>query len=160
MNHSDKLSGTRVVHQSPPGCIVAEPDVDKPRFFDFDVMAEYVIPRQAFCNRYVAMFDPENKYRILGHPVCIKDNKYPRNEFMFNFCIVIGVETDKIPYEAVVRRLASTFTEMETQNQYLSQEDESNSQDKRSIAALLEIIKEDLNNYNECMIPVGTYLLH
>ena len=74
---------------------------------------------------------------------------------MFNFCIVIGVEVDETPYEAVIRRLASTFTEMEIQNQFLSQEDVSNSQDRRSIEALIEIIKEDLNNYNECMIPVG-----
>lgn len=144
-----------MVHQSPPGSIVPEPNVNKPRFFDFDVMAEYIIPRKAFCNRYMTVCDPDNKYRILGHPVCIKDEKYQRNEFMFNFCIVISVEADKIPYEAVIRRLASTFTEMEIQNQFLSQEDESNSQDRRSIAALLEIIKEDVNNYSECMIPVG-----
>ncbi len=152
---SDTLSGTKVVHQSPPGCIVPEPDVDKPRLFDFETAAEYVIPRQAFCNRYITFVDPDNRYQILGHPVCIKDEKYERNEFMFNFCIVIGVEVDKTPYEAVVRRLASTFTEMEIQTQFLSQEDSSNSQNRRSIAALLEIIKEDLNNYNECMIPVG-----
>lgn len=76
---------------------------------------------------------------------------------MFNFCIVINAGDDKIPYEAVVRRLASNFTEMEIQNQFLSQEDISNSQDRRSIAALLEIIKEDLNNYNECMIPIGMF---
>jgi hypothetical protein len=118
-------------------------------------MGEYIIPRQAFCNRYVTICDPEDKHRILGHPVCIKDEKYERNEFMFNFCIVIGVEVDKTPYEAVIRRLASTFTEMEIQNQFLSQEDLSASKDRRSIAALIEIIKEDLNNYNECMIPVG-----
>ncbi|KAI0999903.1 hypothetical protein K3495_g8295 [Podosphaera aphanis] len=46
---------------------------------------------------------------------------------------------------------------MEIQNQFLSEEikDESlsNTQGRRSIAALLEIIKEDLNNYHECMIP-------
>ncbi|PMD38429.1 nitrogen permease regulator 2 [Hyaloscypha variabilis F] len=146
--------GTKVVHQSPPGCIVAEPGVDRPRFFDFETMGEYIIPRQGFCNRYVTICDPEDKYRILGHPVCIKDEKYVRNEFMFNFCIVIGVEVDMHPYEAVVRRLASTFTEMEIQNRFLSQEDLSTSADRRSIAALIEIIKEDLNNYNECMIPV------
>ncbi|KAE8443267.1 hypothetical protein EG329_002055 [Mollisiaceae sp. DMI_Dod_QoI] len=146
--------GNRVVHQSPPGCIVPEPDVDKPRLFEFDLLSEYIIPRQAFCNRYVTICDPDSKYRILGHPVCIRDGKYDRNEFMFNFCIVINADDDKIPYEAVVRRLASTFTEMEIQNQFLSMEDFSNSQDRRSIAALLEIIKEDLNNYNECMIPV------
>lgn len=151
------IPGTQVIHQSPPGCIAPEPGVDKPRFFDFDIMAEYIIPRQAFCNRYVTVCDPEDKYRILGHPVCIKDEKYERNEFMFNFCIVISTDVDKTPYEAVVRRLASTFTEMEIQNGFLSQEDVPNSQDRRSIAALIEIIKEDLNNYNECMIPVGWY---
>lgn len=154
---TDNTLGTKVVHQSPPGCITPEPDVDKPRLFDFETMAEYIIPRQAFCNRYVTICDPENKYRILGYPVCIKDERYERNEFMFNFCIVIGAEVDKIPYEAVARRLASTFTEMEIQNQFLSQEDASNSKERRSIAALIEIIKEDLNNYNECMIPVGEY---
>ncbi|KAM0140732.1 hypothetical protein ACHAP3_002410 [Botrytis cinerea] len=146
--------GTKVVHQSPPGCIVPEPDVDKPRLFDFEKLAEYIIPRQAFCNRHVTVCDPENKHRILGHPVCIKNEKYERNEFMFNFCIVTRIEVDKIPYEAVVKRLASTFTEMEIQNEYLSQEGTFSCQDRRSIAALLEIIKEDLNNYNECMIPV------
>lgn len=78
---------------------------------------------------------------------------------MFNFCIVIRVDVDMTPYEAVVRRLASTFTEMEIQNQFLSQEDLSTSKDRRSIAALIEIIKEDLNNYNECMIPVGGFVL-
>jgi hypothetical protein len=46
---------------------------------------------------------------------------------------------------------------MEIQNQYLSQEETEGG--RRSIAALLEIIKEDLNNYNECMIPVGMYLV-
>jgi hypothetical protein len=118
-------------------------------------MAEYIIPRQAFCNRYVTVCDPENRYRILGHAVCINDEKYKRNEFMFNFCLVIGTEVDKIPYEAVVRRLASTFTEMEIQNQFLSEEGSQKSRDRRSISALIEIIREDLNNYNECMIPVG-----
>jgi len=122
-------------------------------------MAEYIIPRQGFCNRFVTICDPEDKHRILGYPVCIKDEKYERNEFMFNFCIVIGVDVDMTPYEAVVRRLASTFTEMEIQNQFLSQEDLSTSKDRRSIAALIEIIKEDLNNYNECMIPVGEFVL-
>ncbi|KAG9238072.1 nitrogen permease regulator 2 [Amylocarpus encephaloides] len=146
--------GTKVVHQSPPGCVVPEPNVNKPRLFDFETMAEYIIPRQAFCNRYVTIICPDHKSCILGHPVCIFDEKYERNEFMFNFGLVIGVDVDKTPYEAVVRRLASTFTEMEIQNQFLSLEESESGKGRRSIAALLEIIKEDLNNYNECMIPV------
>lgn len=49
---------------------------------------------------------------------------------------------------------------MEKQNEYLSR-DQSGSNDggRRPIGSLLEIIKEDLNNYGECMIPVGTFLL-
>lgn len=56
-----------------------------------------------------------------------------------------------------MRRLAVTFAEMEKQNEYLSR-DQSGSNDggRRPIGSLLEIIKEDLNNYGECMIPVGT----
>lgn len=115
------------------------------------------MPRQAFCNRYVTACDPDNRYRILGHPVCIKNEKYERNELMFNFCIVIATNVDKVPYESVVRRLASTFTEMEVQNQFLSQIESANSPDRRSIAALIEIVKEDLNNVGDCMIPVGTF---
>lgn len=58
-----------------------------------------------------------------------------------------------LPYEAVVRRLASTFAEMEVQNQFLSQE--GGGRERRSISALIEIVMEDLNNYGECMIPIG-----
>lgn len=55
-----------------------------------------------------------------------------------------------------MRRIAVTFAEMEKQNEYLSR-DQSGSNDggRRPIGSLLEIIKEDLNNYGECMIPVG-----
>lgn len=58
-----------------------------------------------------------------------------------------------------MRRLAVTFAEMEKQNEYLSR-DQSGSNDggRRPIGSLLEIIKEDLNNYGECMIPVGMFL--
>src|SRR5262249_30280891 len=62
---------------------------------------------------------------------------------------------DQIPYERVVRRLAATFAEMEKQNEYLSQDGRASNAGRRPIESLLEIVKEDLNNYGECMIPVG-----
>lgn len=44
---------------------------------------------------------------------------------------------------------------MEKQNNYLSQEGRDvDCPDRRPIESLLEIVKEDLNNYGECMIPV------
>ncbi|ROW14214.1 hypothetical protein VPNG_04260 [Cytospora leucostoma] len=149
--------GTKIVAQSPPGCIVPEGPgpQKKPCLFDFDVLQEYIIPRKAFFNRFLSVNDPEGKYTILGLPVAIANPKYQRNEFIFNFGLVVESDVDQIPYERVVRRLAVTFAEMEKQNEYLSR-DQSGAGDegRRPIASLLEIIKEDLNNYGECMIPV------
>jgi nitrogen permease regulator 2-like protein len=170
------------VAQSPPGCIVAAPGQaqSKPPLLDFGVLQEYIIPRKAFFNRYMTVADPDGRFAVLGFPVSIPNSKYQRNEFIFNFGLVVEADVDQIPYERVVRRLAVTFAEMEKQNDYLSQEDRSNStatggsggsgggsssghrvsdsglnlHHRRPIESLLEIIKEDLNNYGECMIPV------
>lgn len=117
--------------------------------------------------------DPAGKYCVLGFPVSIPNPRYDRNEFIFNFGLVVESDIDQIPYERVVRRLAVTFAELEKQDNYLSQEplDASTSNNnnnatsagpskhgperrRRPIESLLEIIKEDLNNYGECMIPV------
>lgn len=149
----------------------------KPCLFDFDVLQEYIIPRNSFFNRYIAVNDPDSKYSVLGFPVAIANPKYQRNEFIFNFGLVVESDVDQIPYERVVRRLAVTFAEMEKQNEYLSRdggeglvgrsggEEEGDGEGegsgevelggRRPIESLLEIIKEDLNNYGECMIPVG-----
>lgn len=84
-------SGTKIVAQSPPGCIVPEGAGPrrKPCLFDFDVMQEYIIPRKAFFNRFVAVNEPEGKYTVLGLPVAIAHPKYQRNEFIFNFGLVV-----------------------------------------------------------------------
>ncbi|KAI8623214.1 nitrogen permease regulator 2 [Xylariaceae sp. FL1651] len=147
--------GTKVVAQSPPGCIVATEYTPhlKPPLVDFDIVQEYIIPRKAFFNRFVIVNTPDGKYSILGFPVSIPHERYHRNEFIFNFGLVIESDVDHLPYERLVRRLAVTFAEMERQNGYLSSEGKVDD-GRRPISSLLEIVKEDLNNYGECMIPV------
>ncbi|KAK8917222.1 Nitrogen permease regulator 2 [Metarhizium anisopliae] len=154
--------GPKIVAQSPPGCITPSETALTTRqpLIDFDVLHEYIIPRQAFCNRYVTINSPDGKYTVLGYPVVIAHTKYLRNEFIFNFGILIEADVDQAPYEGVVRYLAATFSEMEKQNEYLSQGEGDglrNHEARRPIESLLEIVKEDLNNYGECMIPVGEY---
>ncbi|EFY97168.1 hypothetical protein MHUMG1_00100 [Metarhizium humberi] len=151
--------GPKIVAQSPPGCITPSETALTTRqpLIDFDVLHEYIIPRQAFCNRYVTINSPDGKYTVLGYPVVIAHTKYLRNEFIFNFGILIEADVDQAPYEGVVRYLAATFSEMEKQNEYLSQGEGDglrNHEARRPIESLLEIVKEDLNNYGECMIPV------
>ncbi len=155
--------------QSPPGCITPADNSTRPPLIDFDVLGGYIIPRQAFCNRYVTINSPDGKYTILCHPVVIAHTKYLRNEFIFNFGLLVEADVDHAAYARVVRCLAATFSEMEKQNEYLSldqdsrtvvaaaADDEAAATARRPIESLLEIIKEDLNNYGECMIPVGTF---
>lgn len=149
--------GTKVVAQSPPGCIVATDFTPhlKPPLVDFGVVREYIIPRKAFFNRFVTVNTPDGKHSLLGFPVSIPHERYHRNEFIFNFGLVIESDVDHIPYERLVRRFAVTFAEMERQNGYLSSEGRADDDGRRPIESLLEIVKEDLNNYGECMIPIG-----
>ncbi|PKS12758.1 hypothetical protein jhhlp_000969 [Lomentospora prolificans] len=150
--------GPQIVAQSPAG-LIGNP---KTSILDFDVLQAYIIPRKPFVNRLVSATDADGKYVILGHPVLIAHDKYVRNEFIFNFGVVLEADVDRVPYERVVRRLAVTFAEMEVQDGYLSgQEVESETgwvvaetEGRRSVEGLLEIVREDLNNYGECMIPV------
>ncbi|KAI2638397.1 nitrogen permease regulator 2-domain-containing protein [Xylaria nigripes] len=147
--------GTKVVAQSPPGCIVATEYAPhlKPPLVDIDVVQEYIIPRKAFFNRFITVNTPDGKHSILSFPVSIPHERYHRNEFIFNFGLVIESDVDQIPYERLVRRFAVSFAEMERQNGYLSSEGQVDD-GRRPIGSLLEIVKEDLNNYGECMIPV------
>ncbi|KAM3533361.1 hypothetical protein MY4038_003368 [Beauveria bassiana] len=170
--------GPKIVAQSPPGCITVAENSTRPPLIDFDVLQEYIIPRQAFCNRYITINSPDGKYTILCHPVVIAHTKYLRNEFIFNFGLLVEADADHAAYERVVRCLAATFSEMEKQNEYLSLGQDARpvisaaaaaaaaaaatghggdyeaAAARRPIESLLEIIKEDLNNYGECMIPV------
>ncbi|KAK2617043.1 Nitrogen permease regulator 2 [Conoideocrella luteorostrata] len=148
--------GPIIVAQSPAGCITSSDSatVTRQPLIDFDVLQEYIIPRQAFCNRYVTINSPDGKYTVLGFPVVIAHAKYQRNEFIFNFGLLIEADVDHTPYEGVVRYLAATFAEMEKQNEYLSHGEGTEHETRRPIESLLEIVKEDLNNYGECMIPV------
>ncbi|KAH8655186.1 nitrogen permease regulator 2 [Xylariales sp. PMI_506] len=146
--------GTKIVAQSPPGCIVASglSVISKPPLVDFDIIQQYIIPRKAFFNRFLTVNTPDGKYSILGYPVSIPHERYHRNEFIFNFGLVVEAECDFIPYERLVQRLAHTFAELEKQGGYLSSEGKVDG--RRPIESLLEIVKEDLNNYGECMIPI------
>ena len=96
-------------------------------------------------------FTPHLKPPLVDFDI-VQEYIIPRKAF-FN-----RLDVDQIPYERLVRRLAVTFAEMERQNGYLSTEGEVDD-GLRPIGSLLEIVKEDLNNYGECMIPVGELLL-
>lgn len=110
-----------------------------------------MIPRQELCGTLLQVCN--NGYRILGYPVCIKSPKYDRNEFIFNFCLVLSEDEDFSTYKSVVRKLADLMMGLEEQSAFLSKDFSKSGEGK--VYSLCEMLMEDLNNYCECMIPIG-----
>lgn len=118
--------GSRVLHQVPPGSITpsSAPCAQSTPLFDFASISEYVIPRQDFCDRLVTVC--VNHYRVIGYPVCINnyDGRYDRNQFIFNFAVVVDEELlDWNSYASVVRKLGRLLRNLEEQSGFLSVEE-------------------------------------
>jgi len=60
-------------------------------------------------------------------------------------------------YLSVVRKLARLMRGLEEQGEFLSKDLSPPGTGK--VYALCEMVLEDLNNYCECMIPIGTSLI-
>ncbi|CAG8165420.1 unnamed protein product [Penicillium nalgiovense] len=147
----DTIEGPKVVHQVPDGAIVPSPDApSQPPFLTFSDVSFFVIPRQELCGNLLQVCT--NGYRILGYPICMKSVRYDRNEFIFNFCIVLAEEEDFSTYRSVVQKLADLMHGLEEQNGFLSRDFSKSGEGK--VYSLCEMLMEDLNNYCECMIPI------
>ncbi|TKA69035.1 hypothetical protein B0A49_08622 [Cryomyces minteri] len=160
--HPEK--GPTVLHQVPEGSIIPcppSPTAQAP-LFDFSAISDFIIPRREFCDRLVSVC--ASHHRVIGYPVCIHaPQRYERNEFIFNFAIVLDEAADFSGYLSVVRKLAVLFRNLEEQGGFLSREEETEGLivagqegygGGAKVYALCEMILEDLNNYCECMIPI------
>ncbi|KAF2637407.1 nitrogen permease regulator 2 [Massarina eburnea CBS 473.64] len=170
--HHEK--GSRVLHQVPEGSITPSASSCALRnpLFTFSSVTSYLIPNQQFCDRLLTFCT--NHYRVIGYPVCIREGKYSRNEYIFNLALVVEESlSDWVGYGEVVRKLGRLLRGLEEQGGFLSEEEVGMSvwDDEGSyfgdgwrfgmdgghgskVHALCENVLEDLNNYAECMIPI------
>jgi hypothetical protein len=183
-----------VLHQVPDGAIIPARDQeasDQVPLFDFPSVSGLIIPGQEYCDRPITVCI--NHLRIISYPVCVEHLRYLRNQYIFNFALVLSEDVDFSGYMSIVRKLASMFRNLEEQSGFLSKEEDNeqfaslprdsdtedsirdsihateelsspNGRDAHPAAdtstrgkvyALCEMIFEDLNNYCECMIPIG-----
>ena len=155
--------GPKVIHQVPENSIVQtidEHDASQQRpFFSFRAISSFIIPRQSLCGNLISLSPPTSgphspSYLILGYPVCITSPSYFRNEFIFNFALVLShaESPDVNAYQSVVTKLAHLMRSLEEQSYFLSRDTSSPGTGK--LYSLCEMLMEDLNNYCECMIPI------
>ena len=155
--------GPKVIHQVPENSIVQTSDEhdasQQTPFFSFPAISSFIIPRQSLCGNLISLSPPTpNPHSpaclILGYPVCITSPSYPRNEFIFNFALVLSHadSPDVNAYKSVVTKFAYLMRSLEEQSYFLSHDTSAPGTGK--LYSLCEMLMEDLNNYCECMIPI------
>lgn len=153
-----------MLHQSPQDAVVKLPESPEAHtLLDFGIISEWVIPRQEFCNQLLTFCT--GKHRVVGYPVCITDEeRYERNQFIFNICLVLSNRIEFSGYEKVVQRIAKAFQGCEEQHSFLSKDeqrlahlDESDDVEERGsrVHAICEAIREGLNHQSECELKFG-----
>ncbi|KAH9945929.1 NPR2-domain-containing protein [Epithele typhae] len=118
--------------------------------FHFDDISKYVIPPKALCGRLVIC--TTKSHRILGFPVRLDDEAYPRNYFLYNVCFVFERTADLSCYEPVARKTSRVLTSCEQESKFLSSLGSG-----PAIHAILEQLYEDLNSYSETSIPIDRF---
>lgn len=144
--------GPKVIHQVPEDSIIPISSPAASTFVHFPDISFFVIPRQELCGNLIQVC--KEGYRILSYPVCIKSPYYDRNEFIFNFCLILAEDEPFSSYKSVVQKLANLMRGLEEQSRFLSAD--SSRPNTGKIYSLCEILMEDLNNYCECMVPIDS----
>ena len=148
--------GPKVIHQVPEDSIVPTNENPQiPPLVPFSSISRFLIPHQSLCGNLISLAPPSSPpCLILSYPICLKSSDYARNEFIFNFALVLSSpETiDVEAYKSVVTKLAHLMQSLEEQSRFLSSDTSPPGTGK--IYSLCEMLMEDLNNYCECMIPI------
>ncbi|KAK5192649.1 Nitrogen permease regulator 2 [Exophiala xenobiotica] len=167
----DPHEGPKIVHQVPEDSILTTVDVPaingsgssagstSPALLSFPTISRFLIPRQSLCGNLISLSPPPltpstPPTLVLSYPICLTSPQYPRNEFIFNFALVLSepATTDVASYKSVVKKLAHLMRSLEEQSRFLS--DDTAFPNSGKIYSLCEMLMEDLNNYCECMIPI------
>ncbi|KIY03060.1 uncharacterized protein Z520_01526 [Fonsecaea multimorphosa CBS 102226] len=163
--------GPKIVHQVPEDTIWTTSDPSASSngppttsssnapLLSFSTISRFVIPRQSLCGNLISLSPPPLTTStpptlVLSYPICLTSSHYPRNEFIFNFALVLGdpATIDVPSYKSVVKKLAHLMRSLEEQSHFLS--DDTAPSNSGRIYSLCEMLMEDLNNYCECMIPI------
>lgn len=168
---TDTQTGPKIVHQVPEGSIVTSSELSASNAYtipssssstallSFPTISRFLIPRQSLCGNLISLNPPPlnpntPQTLVLSYPICLTSSHYPRNEFIFNFALVLGdPSTIDVPsYKSVVKKLAHLMRSLEEQSRFLS--DDTSLPNAGKIYSLCEMLMGDLNNYCECMIPI------
>ncbi|XP_055524943.1 GATOR complex protein NPRL2 [Wyeomyia smithii] len=114
----------------------------------FDSIRFFIIPKPQLqrCTLTVNALG----HKVIGYPVRIDHQRYPRNAFYFNLCFVCDSWARSVQHEPVVKKLSEYLLMMEEETAFLS-----NPENNSRIQHLLGCILRDLNEKQVATIVEG-----
>lgn len=113
----------------------------------FDSCSAYLIPKPKYCGTIVSFL--KNNQRIIGFPVLLEDQKYPRNTALWNVAFVLPI-LDPIPFYPIVRKIATTFKYLELESQFVTK-----TESRKQLHTVLMQILVDLNTFRESRVQIN-----
>jgi hypothetical protein len=77
----------------------------------FEAYSDYVIVSKQLCEKAIAVTIDEQTF--INYSVAIDNTKYFRNTLIFSFGFVVVKNIDTEPYESALRKISSTFVNLE-----------------------------------------------
>ena len=105
----DPHKGPRPVFQVPKDFVSAEV---------CEMLSDHLIASSELCGHLIGV--TAFGLQFVGHPEYIRDERYERNQFMFNVCFVFDALTDVGAYRALISKVAKDFRTIETNHRFLS----------------------------------------
>lgn len=131
-------AGPMIVFQMPQGHVTKE---------QFDSLSNYLIPK-AELERRLQTVDALG-LKIIGFPIGIDNERYPRNRLIFNVCFVCRPQMRTFHYEPIVKKLNKYFEDLELECQFLT-----NLNTRQTVPSILDKIRKSLNEYKVCKLEM------
>ncbi|XP_042895372.1 GATOR1 complex protein NPRL2 isoform X2 [Parasteatoda tepidariorum] len=114
----------------------------------FDSFVCYLIPKEELQRKIMVVNSKKDK--IIGYPIHIENQKYPRNRLIFNLCFVCDASKKTTQYEPIVRKLANYLVKLELEDGFLV-----NEETKARLPGIMDNIRHELNKTGQCSIPIN-----
>lgn len=118
----------------------------------FKAFQEFIIPKEL---KKTTMTVTALDRKISGYPIVLENEKYKRNQFMFNVCFVCFPWSRTVQYEPALIKFSEFLVDLELENEFLYSE-----KNNDQLQALLEKVFNDLNEKKECSTVVLGYSLN
>ena len=118
----------------------------------FESYSFLIIPKSNMARRSITV--TSNGLKLLGYPTVVDDNRYPRNQFIFNICFVLHPWSRSIHLERALNNLVENLIQVEKDTQFLS-----NPEYTSEVEDMLDKIIRDYKETGECRLMIKEYLI-